>query len=134
MLWVWSEKHFVYVNQIDTQHKKIVDMLNSMNEAMKQGKANEMLDKTVGELLDYTKTHLTFEEGLMKRHNYPQAVGHLDFHAKFIKEINDLHDGFKKGNVGLAIKIMNLLKDWLSNHIMETDKRLGAYLNSVNVH
>ena len=39
----WNESYSVKVKQFDDQHKKLVNMLNDLHEAMKQGKGRDAL-------------------------------------------------------------------------------------------
>ena len=34
----------------------------------------------------------------------------------------------------ISIEVMNFLKDWLSNHILGSDKRYGPFLNGKGLH
>lgn len=46
-LFVWSDKYSVNINEIDNQHKKLVDILSSLHDSMKAGKGSEVLGKTL---------------------------------------------------------------------------------------
>ena len=49
-LFVWSDKYSVNIKEIDSQHKKLVDLLNSLHDSMKVGRGSEVLGKTLTEL------------------------------------------------------------------------------------
>jgi hemerythrin len=40
----------------------------------------------------------------------------------------DFQKRYQAGQVALSVEMMNFLKDWLTNHIVETDKRYIPYL------
>ena len=46
----------------------------------------------------------------------------------------DLAAKFKAGKTTLSIQTGSFLKDWLSNHILTTDKSYGPHLASRGVH
>ncbi len=56
-LFNWSEEYSVNVNGLDNQHKKLVDLINELHSAMKEGKSKEVLGKIIEELISYTKFH-----------------------------------------------------------------------------
>lgn len=126
---VWDEKYSVGVREIDTQHKKLVELINDLHDAMKQGKGKDVMTKVVKALVDYAITHFGTEEKYMTKFNYPQYSVHKLEHDKFSKQVADFQRDFNSGKVALTIEVMNFLKDWLVNHILGTDKKFGPFFN-----
>ena len=58
----WDDSLRVNIAEIDAQHRKLVGMINELNEAMRMGKGKEILGKTVQGLIEYTQTHFQTEE------------------------------------------------------------------------
>ena len=83
------------------------------------------------ELLNYTVFHFQAEEKLMKSHSYPQAPAHFKEHQDLIQQVLELQAKFKAGTVMLSIATMDFLKNWLANHILQTDMNLGHFLAKV---
>ncbi len=133
MLMTWSDALSVHVNHIDSQHMKLISLLNDLNEAMKSGTGNEALERILRELVTYTRTHFAFEEKLMQQHRYGDYPAHKKEHDKLTAEVQDLQDKFLGGKTMITLKVMQFLKDWLSNHILKIDKRFGAFLNGINI-
>ena len=67
----WSESMSVGIPGIDEQHKKLVQMINELHEAMKARKAADVMGKILDELIRYTTTHFGFEEKLMQQQKQP---------------------------------------------------------------
>lgn len=129
----WNESYSVHVRQIDDQHKKLIEIINELFEAMKQGKGNDILGTVFNELIQYTKVHFSTEENLMKIHHYPKLAEHKKLHEKLVQEVVEMHNQFKAGNVALSIKVGNFLKDWLINHIKQTDLEYSHYFKKIGV-
>lgn len=129
----WSNMFSVGVTQIDDQHKKLVEMANQLNDAMRAGHGKEALGKILGELVNYTVYHFGVEEKLMAQHQYPQSPDHKSQHADLVKEVGAFKTKFDKGDTAMSAEIMNFLRDWLTNHIMKTDKLFGKFLNEHGV-
>lgn len=72
----WNENYSVKVKQFDDQHKKLIDMINELHDAMKVGKGKDVMEKILAGLIQYTVTHFANEERLMKQHNYPDYEQH----------------------------------------------------------
>jgi hemerythrin len=132
-LMAWSDNLSVNVTQIDEQHKKLVGMLNDLHDAMKQGKGGDTSGKVLSGLVEYVATHFATEEKLMKEHAYPEYLKHKLEHDALTKQALDLQKQFQEGKPVLTVELMKFLKDWLSNHILGTDKKYGPYLNSKGI-
>ena len=74
----WNESLSVNVKEIDLQHKKLIDMNNELNEAMKLGKGKDALGKIVNGLISYTATHF-------KKGNLPLSVEVMNFLSDWLK-------------------------------------------------
>jgi hemerythrin len=129
----WNDNYSVKIKQIDDQHKKLINMLNELHDAMKVGKGKEVLEKILAGLIQYTVTHFAEEERLMKLHNYPDYVQHKKEHNLLMIQVNDVQKQYREGNAVLSQAVMTFLKDWLQNHIQGTDKKYAPFLNSKGV-
>jgi len=132
-LMTWSDNLSVNVAQIDEQHKKLVGMLNDLHDAMKQGKGSEVTGKVLNGLVQYVATHFAAEEKLMKEHAYPEYLKHKSEHDALTKQALDLQKQLQEGKPVLNVELMKFLKDWLSNHILGTDKKYGPFFNSKGI-
>ncbi len=129
----WSEAYSVKVKQMDDQHRKLVEMINQLHDAMKVGKGNQVVEDVLKSLIAYTKTHFAAEESLMKMHNYPGYEEQKKAHNSLVLQINDIQKKFHEGNAPLSQNVMTFLKDWLIKHIQGTDKNYGAFFNKAGV-
>ncbi len=132
-LFEWSDKYSVNINEIDNQHKKIINIINGLHYAMKEGKGREALASILQSLIDYTKTHFTDEERLMNINGYPEFSKHRAAHENLVKQVLDFQQKFKDGNIMVSLELAGFLKDWLSKHILETDKKYAPFLNSKGI-
>lgn len=133
-LFTWNDSYSVKVTKCDQQHKKLFEIINELADAMRMGQGQEKVAKTVGELLDYTKTHFREEEELMKKANYPQLAPHKELHRKFEADVDALRKQSAEGRSTNSIQVLNLLRDWLVTHIQKTDKQYSATLNAAGIH
>ena len=132
-LFTWNDSYSVKVALCDQQHKKLFEIINQLADAMRVGKGNEIVSKTVGELLQYTRTHVQQEEALLKRAAYPQLAPHQEQHKKFVADVEGLLKQTREGRAANSIQVLNLLRDWLVNHIQKTDKAYSDCLNAAGI-
>ena len=130
----WSEKLSVNIKEVDEQHKKWIKLLNDLHDAMKSGKGNEVIGSTLSGLVEYTKVHFATEEKLLQSHSYPAFLAHKKLHTEMVAKVESLESQYKSGKPVLSVEVMQFLKNWLSEHIVGTDKNYGPYLNSKGVH
>ena len=83
-LLAWSDRLSVNIAEIDKQHHKLVDMINELHDAMKSGKAENVLMRIVKEMKEYAATHFALEERYMKGNHYPDYAVHKTEHDKFV--------------------------------------------------
>ena len=66
----WNESYVIGIKDIDSQHKRLFDLINEFYAAIKDGKIAEGTGKIIEGLLDYTVFHFGFEERMMERQKY----------------------------------------------------------------
>ena len=128
-LMTWSDALSVQVEEIDNQHKRLVDLVNQLHDAMVQGKGRDVMGKTLAGLIDYTRTHFAFEQELMARYNYPASLLHKTEHDDLTQKVVDLQSQYLAGKAALSVEVMSFLKIWLATHIQKTDRQFGRFLN-----
>jgi hemerythrin len=128
VLFAWNESYNIGIKTIDTQHRKLVDILNSLYDAMGKGQANQVLGRILDELIQYTVVHFSTEERLFKQYGYPDSVAHKKEHDDLTAQVKKLQTDLKSGKITLSMQLGTFLKDWLKNHILQTDKKYAPFL------
>lgn len=134
MLMPWKEEYSVNIKEIDDQHRRLLDMVNELHEAMAQGKGKEVLGVILAKLIDYTAGHFSKEERLMESHGYPEFDDHKAKHGKMTAKVLALQADYRAGKLTLSMEVSKFLQDWLNKHILGTDKKYSAFLNGKGVH
>jgi len=129
----WTDELSVGIQRIDLQHKKIVALSNELFEALGAGKGRDVLGKVLDNLVTYTRTHLKDEERILAENGYPEFATHKDKHEKMTRRVLELHADYTNGKQGNPLVIANFVKDWLTKHIMGTDKQYASFLISKGV-
>lgn len=133
-LLAWNDMFSVGILEIDNQHKQLIEITNRLNEAMISDLDRQALSGILDDLLAYTRTHFAYEERLMDLHRYGDREQHLAEHRKLVQIVVDFQSKFAQGEVDLTGELMALLRDWLSRHILNSDRALGKALNLRGVH
>ncbi len=129
----WNKQLSVGIDSIDDQHKKIINMINALNDALAEGQANEVLVKIFDGLAVYTVKHFGYEEDLFAQYGYAETQAHKNEHESLIKQVTELQQKMNDGDFIISIKVMAFLKEWLTNHILKTDMAYTEFLVSKGV-
>ncbi|MFZ5799128.1 MAG: hemerythrin [Desulfobulbus sp.] len=125
----WNDSLSVNIAEIDQQHRKLISLINDLNEAMSKGQGRTVVGKIIQGLTEYTKSHFALEERYFVAFNYPETSRHKKEHAEFIAKVSEFRDEYEKGRLALSIDVMNYLSDWLRHHIKGVDKKYSAFFN-----
>lgn len=126
----WTNSLSVNVSEIDQQHQRLIQMINDLDDAMRQGKGKETVGKIIQNMIAYTGTHFSTEEKYFDRFGYPDAAVHKKTHADFVKKAKEVKQKFDQGQLGLPIEVMNFLSGWLGSHIKGEDKKYSPFFNA----
>ena len=129
----WEEKYSVGFEEIDTQHKNLVEMINELHNSFTQGKADELAKDIIDEMIKYTDYHFKTEEKYFKKHNYSEIKKHMEQHKGFVAQVTSFQKDFIARKVTITYDLMNFLRDWLLNHIQVSDKKFGLEFQKRNI-
>ncbi|ADN02163.1 bacteriohemerythrin [Spirochaeta thermophila] len=126
----WNDTMSVGVETFDTQHKKLVEMVNTLFDAMRQGKGRSVMGQVLDELISYTTYHFASEEELMQKHGYPGFVEHKKEHDSLTQQVEELREKHRRGELFITIETLDFLKAWLNNHILRTDMQYKSFFRN----
>lgn len=127
---VWKEFYSVNITEFDQQHRQLIRLINELEKAMSEGRGRESLSQTYQALVHYAQTHFAAEEKLMAEHGFPGHALHKQEHAELLSQVNEMLRLHNEGKCGLTISTITFMCDWLSHHILVTDKKYSAFLNA----
>ncbi|GMO26675.1 MAG: cache domain-containing protein [Termitinemataceae bacterium] len=130
--YAWDGTLLVGQEMIDSQHKELFAKINTLLQAMHEGKGKNELKKAMDFLNDYTIKHFFEEEQLQKKYEYPDFENHHILHEGFKKTLRGLfHELLLKGvSEKLLADVKRKVAGWLIAHIKVQDVRLGAFIRS----
>jgi len=124
----WKSGYSVGIASIDVQHRKLIELINSLQAAVDYSTGEHFERKALEELVDYTKTHFKYEEELMEQNGYADFESHCSEHARMIARVEEVLLAYHADPHNALHEALNFLKDWLINHINGTDKQYSQFL------
>ncbi|ARJ67373.1 hemerythrin [Magnetospirillum sp. ME-1] len=123
----WSDDLLVGVEAIDSDHKKLFELMNRLLASPTHGAT--AVSQAIGDLSSYTKRHFAAEIASMERSAYPERSAHAYEHDHLIFQLENIIDRLMiSGADAVDGELSNLLRDWLCNHIMTFDVKYAAFL------
>jgi hemerythrin len=129
----WQPGYSVNIRQFDRQHKGMIALINELYEAMSTGEGQSVMEKVFSELLQYAETHFADEESIMRGHGFPGYMDHKRAHDELRQKVLDLQKRHREGGIAIALQVSTFLQNWLTEHILETDKLYVSFLNDRGV-
>jgi len=129
----WNESYSVQVESFDQQHQTLFRTINELHDALRAGHGKDLVGTVLQRLIDYTASHFAAEEAVLERNGYPELATHRAAHKALVSQVLKFQKDFKAGSPGVAIELMQFLQKWLNEHIQNTDKKYGAFLNGKGI-
>jgi hemerythrin len=131
----WRAEFATGVAIIDDQHRVLIHMLNDASTKLNDRSPIADFSKIVQGLLSYAGYHFQTEDRLMAEYDYAgqcaaAASMHASQHKAFAEKVIAVQETLKAGQRVQKAVLVSFLTEWLADHILNTDKALGAYIGS----
>jgi len=126
----WSEVLSVGDDNIDAQHRSLVDNVNDLLVSCKTGDGLARLGEMFVFLEKYLVNHFRDEEALQEKIGFPQIDDHRKEHEDFLQQFYDLKAelGENGPSLALVVKTNGIMLDWLEDHLSGSDRELGRFI------
>jgi len=125
----WRPDFNLGIDEIDEQHKKIVELINMLNRAFINDEAREKLGSILDEMTDYADYHFQTEETLFSQHLFPFSEEHKRLHENFRVKVSQFKAQFENG-LPVTFRVLGFLRKWLTNHILDVDREYVDIVHS----
>lgn len=133
----WRDELTVGIKEIDNQHKKLLEIGDRIYQLAMLKDDYDHYDEIMeilDELKNYTLYHFNYEEQLMDKYSLDAAETHKFQHYFFVKKIQSIEKkDIDKAQDQAVIEILNFVSDWISSHILNTDKDYFVQLKNKGV-
>lgn len=128
----WSEQLSVGIEEIDNQHKMLVELLGELQQKLLSKLDDAEILSVLRRLQNYAKEHFALEESLMEpvEKQLPNYALHISEHRNFEDTVHGLMYRFVQEGHDVAWQMFIFLGDWLVRHIQQTDAVLGQTLRT----
>lgn len=129
---VWKDEYLLGVDEMDEEHKTLVEKINNLAVAIEVGKVNGKLKSAFKDLFDYTREHFSREEVYQASIAYPDLEAHKELHRKLIEQLAGFSSELERGQLR-PVEIMSFINNWLIKHILGVDMKYADFSRSGKV-
>jgi hemerythrin len=129
----WDESLTLGIDEIDSQHKNLLNKMNNLAEAVLQNKGKDKIGNMLKFMENYAEMHFRTEEEYMARNSYSGLEHQRKEHEQFKSVVEKLYSDLDREGVseGFAIAVQRYLMDWFILHIKEKDLEFSNFLKKV---
>jgi len=124
---IWVDSYSVGIKEMDKHHQHIIQIINTIIEEKDGDDSFESITNALTELTVYSKNHLEREEQLMLDHKYPDYPKQIKEHNYFREKIANLCFDLIEDTGSIPAEVLNFLKEWFINHIINVDMRYKLF-------
>lgn len=130
----WEPSCSVNVAELDRQHQQLFSTVTELEHALRAGRADDVINQLLGQVIEHTITHFATEERLMEECGFPGLDAHRRDHQELCQKLTMFNLSNLAGGPDVAAALLSLLQAWLHDHILKTDKEYSSFLNTRGVH
>lgn len=116
----WTADLSTGFDDIDEQHKMLLQYINELYDAKQNGDVVE-IERCFENLINYTIEHFSYEEMMLQEAGYRLLEQHKKVHANFVDKMTMFQDRYHNGDKAALDELLKLLEDWLFRHIRLND-------------
>ncbi|WP_438447679.1 bacteriohemerythrin [Gorillibacterium sp. sgz5001074] len=128
----WNTEYNIGVEHIDRQHEQLVLDLAAFKELCDRDARQDAITVSLRGLAASIQEHFASEEALMAEIGYPELPKHKKAHDSFLGTLSELENNIYVHGLHSSTypKIIQLLSDWLVNHICHSDSKIGEFVRA----
>ncbi len=125
-----TETFVLECEELDKDHKRLVEMVNEIAENIDKGETSKCNDKVL-QFVEFAKEHFNREEQFLERNGYPEVVAHRKHHKTLIAKMEHIQEFASSAEtnelarVSLKRELIYLLMD----DLITTDMDFKGYIS-----
>ena len=114
---------------IDSEHINLVAFINEFYDDLARRAGEPLAHDQFDAVVKRISAHFRYEELLMEKSGYPEAVGHITTHNLIETQLLNMIRRIKAGEAISMQETTSFLKDWMHDHMKSFDQELCDYLS-----
>jgi hemerythrin-like metal-binding protein len=120
----WREEYCIGITNIDYEHEKLIEQINSLYTMIDNKADNQLLIDKLGDIYGSISAHFALEEQMMRKHKYVYYEEHKADHERLLDDICDITEGLENTDELDELMFKHKLADWFLLHFKTHDSSL----------
>ena len=121
---IWSEDFLIGIEELDYEHQRLIEDINKLQGEMLKHVDTDRIEDTLGSIHARMQAHFALEERVMKSQKYAYYGEHKAEHEQLLDEYTEFMTKFEKdSDLGDREAIVGMLRQWIVDHILISDKK-----------
>jgi hemerythrin-like metal-binding protein len=125
---LWRNEMSVGNDLIDQDHRYLLCLFNSIELILSDKGLRDQLPFYFDQLLEYTQFHFDREEKIQLKSEYAGFYEHKQKHQQIIQRLEEVNEELKKGEKEVEEDLVGLVREWIVDHLIQTDKEMTSHL------
>jgi hemerythrin-like metal-binding protein len=117
---------------LEDEHQQLIDLLDALDKCITKGNSANQVHKYLSDFVALAEEHFRNEDAIMESYHYKEIIDHKKEHADLLEQLYILKNKLDSGHTPFGRDYMQLLRNWLDEHLFAADKRLDKFLYQVN--
>jgi hemerythrin-like metal-binding protein len=128
---LWSDDFLIGIEELDYEHRCLIEDINKLHRELREHVDMDRIEYTLGRILARMQAHFALEEHVMVSQKYPHYPAHKAEHERLLDEYTEFMTKFERGpNLGDQEAIEKVLRQWIVDHILTSDKKMSLMVTS----
>lgn len=127
---IWDDSFSVGVARLDSQHKRITEIINLLMDEPKDGFDSKTIEQVLNQLTEYVHNHFETEEKLLAEFDFPDLHLQHEEHKQFRLKLADLCMQAIRSYASIPTDLSLYLREWWIDHILVKDMQYRPFLMS----
>ena len=119
----WRDDFRVGIEEVDFEHRELIELINSTHAQARAGARAESLDRALGAIHSAISAHFALEEKVMRARHYDALDQHKADHERLLDDIRDIMDDVVLRGVFDESAFGQRLAEWFGVHFRTHDAR-----------
>ncbi len=119
----WKGRHKDIVSIFEEGSKKLIKIIDMVVTARHHNNDKEEISDVLYEMTMYAHNHFNTEKKYLRQFEYAESQLHDKEHKDFGRKTVNYCNMTMKGNYDITDDLLEYLRQWLTNHILGSDKK-----------
>ncbi len=124
----WHDNYNVGIEVMDTQHRRMVHLLNHVQMALSGEEDRGKLTLAVSDLRRYTGIHFFSEEEFLRRSRFPDLPIHIEEHRRLLDGLETLERSVRDEDALSTTESLLALFASMEEHLVGPDRDYGLFI------